>query len=174
MSDAFGFWMYGKLGQWADPVNFKAFCDRVAAIGVNILGSPYRDYDTQKIVDEIMKCAAGAKVFVFGASLGANNSPVIGKALNGHRTVDGIWGFQASTHGAVAPITSNVMFAHEAYNPRDPTGLGALAWTKAAGNTTTKLVITTNTDFHPGDYDIPVQNMFLDDMKRIMAAQALV
>jgi hypothetical protein len=54
--------------------------------------APYRDYETQKIVDAIMKCSPNAKIFVFGDSLDANNSPVIGLALNGHRTVDGIWG----------------------------------------------------------------------------------
>jgi hypothetical protein len=38
-----------------------------------------------------------AVVFVFGASLGANNSPVVVHALNHHRNVDGIFGFQASS-----------------------------------------------------------------------------
>jgi hypothetical protein len=175
MSDAFGFGMYGMFGAAADPANFANFCKRVAGIGVDIMGSPYRDYDTQKIVDAIMTCPADAKIFVFGASLGANNSPVIGMALNGHRTVAGIWGFQASLYGARAPITPNVLFAHEAYNPTyvETGGLGALEWTKAAGNATTKLVITTNNDLHPGDFDVPVQNLFLDDMTRIMAAQAV-
>jgi hypothetical protein len=171
MSNAFGFGMYGMFGQLADPANFKGFCDRVAALGVNIMDSPYRDYDTQKIVDQIMQCPADANILVFGASLGANNSPVIGMALNGHRKVDGIWGFQASLYGARVAITPNVQFAHEAYNPNviETGGLGALQWTIAPDNKTTKLVITTNSDFHPGDYDVAVQNMFLDDMKQIMA-----
>jgi hypothetical protein len=59
------------------------------SIDVDIQGSPYRDFDMQTIVNAIMRLSDDAVVFVFGASLGANNSPVIVHALNHHRNVDG-------------------------------------------------------------------------------------
>ena len=109
MAAAYGFGMYGMFGHAADPVNFERFCQRVKSIDVDIQGSPYRDFD---MPDD-------AVVFVFGASLGANNSPVIVHALNHHRNVDGIFGFQASSWSGAArmPIAPNCAFAHEALNP---------------------------------------------------------
>lgn len=164
---AFG--MYGMFGPAADPFNFANFCQRVKALGIDIQGSPYRDYDTATIAAAIKQLPASDEIFVFGASLGANNSPVVA-ALVAPRRVS-IWGFQASVWGAQYPVPKNVSFAHEAYNPNfaETLGLGFYEWTKGPGFDG-KMVLTANSDLHPGDYDIAVQNMFLDDMKRIMAS----
>ena len=85
MAAAYGFGMYGMFGHAADPVNFERFCQRVKGIGVDIQGSPYRDFDMQTIVNAIMRLPEDAVAFVFGASLGANDSPVVVHALNHHR-----------------------------------------------------------------------------------------
>lgn len=167
----YGFGMYGMFGQVADPGDAeRAFCQRVASLGVNIGNSPYRDYQCGDIAKAIASLPESDLVFVWGDSLGANNSPWVGAAVS--RRIDGIWGFQASVWGAQVPVTANVHFAHEAYNPNwiETFGLGAYAWTLAQGNRTTKLVLTTNNDLHPGDYDGTVQDMFLADMKSIIGS----
>lgn len=106
-------------------------------------------------------------IFLAGVSLGANNCPVIVKALNGHRQIGGIFGFQASIYGAKEAITPNCAFAHEAVsdNPLN-FGLGAHRWTVVDPKKTTLQIIQTM-DLHPGDWNLQVQDAFLADMKRI-------
>lgn len=126
----------------------------------------------QSIVNAIMRLPDDAVVFVFGASLGANNSPVIVHALNRHRNVDGIFGFQASSWPGAArvPIAPNCAFAHEALNPNPVAtiGLGCYRW-EVVDPAETKLVFTETNDLHPGDCNVQVQDAFLADVKRIMA-----
>lgn len=167
----YGFGMYGMFGKPFDPGDGEGvFCQRVKALGVNIGNSPYQDYQCTDIAKAIASLPANDIVFVWGDSLGANNSPWVGAAVS--RKINGIWGFQASIWGAHVPITPNVQFAHEAYNPNwiETFGLGAYAWELAAGNATTKLTLTTNSDSHPGDWDAAVQDLFLADMKKIIGA----
>ena len=172
---AYAWGMYGMLGQAADPQNFEHFCRRVAAEGIDVRHSPYRDYQTQAIVDDVMSVPADAIKFVFGASLGANNSPVIVKALNGHRIVHGIFGFQASGWPGAGrvPIESNCRFARLSTNPNvfETFGLSAYVWV-VVDNTKTELHVENTNDPHPGDGNVAMQDMFLTDMTRIITAAA--
>jgi hypothetical protein len=165
---AYGFGMYGMWGPVTDPGEAE-FCQKVAALGVDIGASPYRDYDVNTIVAAINVLPSGVCVLVWGSSLGANNSPVVGSYTN--RTIDGMWGFQASLYGAQVPITSNVKFAHEVYNPNllETGGLGAYQWQVAAGNRRTNLYTSVRYDLHPGETE-SAQAMFLAEMKRVIGA----
>jgi len=171
---AYGFGIFGMWGPVTDPGESQ-FSQRVRdEVGIDIQASPYRDYDVNTIVASICALPPEAKVLIWGSSLGANNAPVVASYVYSQqpsRVINGIWGFQASLYGAQVPITRNVLFAHEAYNPApiETFGLGAYRWTKADGNAITNVYYTTNNDLHPGDGDENVQNMFLAEMKRVVA-----
>jgi hypothetical protein len=164
-----GWGMYGMYGPVTDSGE-RVFTERVKDLGVNVHESPYRDYQVTQIISEILSVPADAIVFVWGSSLGANNAPVVGSYVL-HRTIDGMWGFQASLDGAKVGITQNVKFAHEVWNPTwwHTAGLGAYEWVKADGNSKTNLYTSKRDDFHPGE-TLEAQNMFLGEMKRIIVA----
>jgi hypothetical protein len=169
-----GFGMYGAWGPITDSGEV-AFTARVKDLGVNVHASPYRDYEVAQIVAEILNLPVDVIIFVWGSSLGANNGPVVA-AYCPHRIIDGLWGFQASLDGAQVPITPNVKFAHEVWNPTwwRTFGLGAYEWVKAPGNAKTNLYTSKRDDLHPGE-TLAAQEMFLGEMKRIIAAsQTLV
>lgn len=163
----YGFGMYGMMpfGIQTDPGE-NGFSQRVKTeLSVDIGGSPYRDYQCADIAAMIDKLPDDAIVLVWGTSLGANDCPVVGSYTK--RTVHGLWGFQASLFGAKVPITANVKFAHliYSYNPLN-FGLGAYLWTAAQG--VQEPTLTRKDLPHPGDYDVPSQNMFLAEMKRVI------
>jgi hypothetical protein len=168
--DWHGFGMYGMGGSATDPGEAQ-FSQRVATeLGVHIHGSPYRDTEAGKIAALIQGLPEKDGVFVWGTSLGCNNVPVVCTYV-GTRTLDGAFGFQASLYGAKGyPLNNNVKFAHliYSYNPIPLPGLGAYIWPlgtmPAASYHKTGHHIP-----HPGDYDVGDQNMFLREMKRIMA-----
>jgi len=172
---AYGFGMYGWLGQSADRGEDQ-FSRRVAAeLGVNVGASPYQEYDVNNIVTAILALPSDAPVIVWGTSLGANNAPVVAAnvyGLNPNRIIHGIWGFQASQFGAHLGIPPNVLFAHltSSDNPIPLPGLGSYRWVKAEGNTVTNLYLDTVNDPHPGDGNAAVQNKYLDEMRRVIAA----
>lgn len=168
----YGFGMYGMYGPATDPGE-REFTEKVKALGVDVGASPYRDYQVNDIVAAINTLAMTAILLVWGSSLGANNCPVVA-AYVPHRTIHGLWGFQASNYGAQVPIPPNVLFAHEVYNSiwAETFGLGAYRWTKAPGNTRTNLYLSDRHDFHPGETEAS-QAMFLGEMQRVIAtAQA--
>lgn len=180
-----GFYLYGLWGVVTDP-GARSMTQRMhdEIPGINVHDSPYRDYDVNEICSIIKELPADAIVLVGGTSLGSNNTPVVAAYtyLNQPaRIIHGIWGFQASIWGAQAGsspyypgITKNVLFAHLAYstNPLNA-GLGAYVWQKAPGNKVTNLYTFDTGELHPGDGDVNVQNMFIDEMKRVIAtAQA--
>ncbi len=164
-----GFSLYGMGGPMTDPGEY-GFTQRVAhELGVNIHGSPYRDTEAGNIAVLIQKLPPKDGVFVWGTSLGANNTPVVCSYVKG-RTIDGAFGFQASIYGAKGfALNANIKFAHliYSYNPIPLPGLGAYIWPlgdmPAASYHKTQHNIP-----HPGDYDVGDQNMFLAEMKRIM------
>jgi hypothetical protein len=165
---AHGFGMYGMWGPITDPGE-RGFTERVAALGVNIHGSPYRDYEVNTIVDEIkFYVPKDAIILIWGSSLGANNAPLVASYAK-TRTIHGIFGFQASLDGAQILVPSNVGFAHEFFNPYwlSTLGLGAYEWNRADGNHVTKIVTTPQTSFHPGE-TTEAQDVFLAEMKTIM------
>jgi len=178
-SQAYGFGLWGMWGPVTDPGEDQ-FSHRVGKeLGIPIGASPYRDYDVNMIVEEILKLPPEAPVILWGTSLGANNAPVVAAYVNlrnPDRIIHGIWGFQASVWGAKARpgtvypgITKNVRFAHLAYstNPLNA-GLGAYVWEKAPGNKTTNLYAFDTKELHPGDGDVNVQDMFLAEMGRVI------
>ena len=182
MANVHGFMIYGMWGPITDP-GARTMAERMGSEipGINMHGSPYRDYDVNTIVSIIMGLPTSDKVLVTGTSLGSNNTPVVGAYAylqNKQRIINGIWGFQASIWGAQAGvdpsypgITPNVQFAHLAYstNPLNA-GLGAYVWQKAPGNKTTNLYAFDTGEIHPGDGDVNVQDMFIAEMKRVAAA----
>jgi hypothetical protein len=168
-----GWGMYGMWGPVTDP-GMAAFTARVKDLGVNVHSSPYRDYDVAQIVAEILALPPEPLKFIFGASLGACNCSVVAAYVPQVR-IDGMWGFQPSLDGAQVKIGSNVKFAHCVYNPTwwQTAGLGAYRWEKAPGSTC-NLYVSERSDFHPGE-TLAAQEMFLGEMKRIIAAsQTLV
>ena len=162
--------MYGMGGHSTDPGE-EWFTHRVKAEipEINIHDSPYRDYDTGHIAVLIDQLPPEDGVFVQGTSLGANDAPIV-CSYTKHR-IDGCFGFQASMFGAHSSLTDNVLFAHLFYsfNPIPLPLLGAYQWKLQAGNTVTHLHLTPKHLPHPGDYDVPSQNTFLVEMKRIIA-----
>jgi hypothetical protein len=183
---AHGFFLYGMWGPVTDPgarTMTQRMVDELPDIDMH--GSPYRDYDVNAIVSIIMGLPENEPVLVTGTSLGSNNTPVVAAYAylqSKQRVINGIWGFQASIWGAQAcdpatgsgspdypGITPNVKFAHLAYslNPLNA-GLGAYIWKKAPGNTVTNYYAFDTMDIHPGDGNVNVQNMFIDEMKRVI------
>jgi hypothetical protein len=161
--------MYGMGGPMTDPGEF-GFTQRVALLGINIHGSPYRDYEAGQIAVLIDKLPAKDGVFVWGTSLGANNTPVVCSYVK--RIIDGAFGFQASIYGAKGyALNANVKFAHLIWSLSaiPLPGLGAYVW--PLGNMNAASYHKTRHDIpHPGDYDQHDQNTFLAEMKRIMEA----
>jgi hypothetical protein len=159
------------FGMWGPVTDFgeKEFTEKVQALGVDIGNSPYRDYEVGQIVTDFNAAPPDAIRLLWGSSLGANNCPVV--AVYAPKIIiNGMWGFQASEYGAQVPIPSNVLYAHEAYNPNwvATGGLGAYKWVKAAGNTVTNLYLTASYDGHPGTTEA-MQAKFLAEIGRVIA-----
>lgn len=181
MSKAYCFWMYGMWGPVTDPGSCQMSGRIKNELGLEVMESPYRDYEVNAIVEQILKLPLSVPVLVGGTSLGSNNTPIVAAyvyARNPKRIVHGIWGFQASIWGAKAGIepdykgiTSNVKFAHltTSDNPINA-GLGAYRWVKAPANSITNYINPTINDVHPGDGNVEVQNAYLAEMKRVVAA----
>jgi len=163
-----GFGMYGMFGPVTDPGE-EVFSKRVASLGVNIHNSPYRDYDAGNIAAIIEKLPETDGVFVWGTSLGANNTPVT-CSYTKHR-IDGAFGVQASTYGFHSELTSNVKFAWltYSYNPIPFPGLGSYVWQTGTIDPSVYHRTLRNLP-HPGDSDIPTQDGYLAAMKRIMGS----
>lgn len=162
-----GFGMFGMGGPATNPAE-AGFSHRVAELGVDIHGSPYRDYQAGDIAAIINKIPDTEGVFVWGTSLGANNTPLVCSYV--HRRIDGAFGFQASLYGYQGKIPVNVKFAHliSSRNPAPILGLGLYVWQCSS------LSVDFHHDWHdiphPGDYDEGDQNIFLGEMCHIMAA----
>lgn len=178
--------IYGMWGPVTDP-GARVMTQRMGTeLGpINMHSSPYRDYDVNNIVAEILGLPADAIVIICGTSLGGNNGPVVAAYVylqNKTRTIHGLWGFQASIWGAQAQpgtvypgITPNVKFAHLISSDFPLNGgLGAYRWASAPGNTVTngngQPLLTTHDYPHPGDGVAADQNMFLGEMKRVIAS----
>lgn len=162
--------MYGMYGPATDPGE-KTFTAMVKAIDpgrIDVGRSPYRDYEVQEIAADLLGASKNAIRLVIGSSLGANNGPVA--AVYAHAVaIHGIFGFQASSYGAREPIPSNVLFAHEFYNPLWPMtlGLGTYKWELAKNNSRTSLVLTSEYAFHPGETP-KAMAAFINEIKRII------
>ncbi len=159
---------YGMYGPLTDPGE-REFSAKVAGLGVDIGQSPYRDYQVNEIVTDFNTAPPDAILLLWGSSLFANNCPVVA-AYTPHRIIHGMWGFQASEYGAKVPIQSNVLFAHEVYNPAWPgtLGLGHYQWVRAVNNHVTNLYLSARYDMHPGETERS-QEMFLAEIQRVIA-----
>ncbi len=165
-----GFSMYGMGGPMTDPGEY-GFSQRVNhELGVNIHGSPYRDYEAGEIAAMIDKLPPEDGVFVWGTSLGANDTPVVCSYVK--RDIQGAFGFQASIYGAKGyRLNSTVKFAHLIYshNPIPFPGLGAYLWPLGTMDPANYHKTKHNIP-HPGDYDHNDQTIFIEEMRHIMAA----
>lgn len=169
--------MSGMWGPITDPGAYSFVEEiRAAVRGVNLGGSPYRDFEVKEVARDLIRAPADAIRMVVGTSLGACNCPVAATYVfqeNPKILVHGMFGFQASANGADWPITPNVLFAHEFYAPGwwgtiITGGLGTLAWHKAAGNKRTNLILSTQWVPHPGE-TVKARTAFLAEIKRIAA-----
>lgn len=164
--------MSGMWGPVTDPGAYAFTNEIKAAIpGIDLGRSPYRDFELQEIVNDLVHSPKNAVRFVLGSSLGACNCCVAATYAKGV-TIHGIFGFQASKNGADWPVPSNVLFAHEFYAPGwlgtiITGGLGTLAWHKLASNKTTTLILSPEYSFHPGETP-KARAAFLAEMKRII------
>jgi hypothetical protein len=162
--------MYGMYGPATDPGErkFTALVKAIDPDHIDIGQSPYRDYQVQEIAADLLKAPKDAIRLVIGSSLGANNCAVVA-AYAPAVVIHGIFGFQASSYGSKQPIPSNVLFAHEFYNPLwiMTWGLGTQKWTLAPGNIRTSLVLTPEYALHPGE-TTKAMNTFLAEIKRII------
>jgi hypothetical protein len=162
------FIMFGMGGADFDPAGGEVvLCNKIKALGVDIGASPYQCSNTQAIANGLIAAhAKGAKLIIGGDSLGANNTPLVAASVRDQLGIDYIFGFQPSIYGVHYQITPNVIAARCIYNPNglDTFWLGTYEWELAPGNTRTKLNITTNSDFHPGDDDVAMQNLVIADI----------
>ncbi len=166
--------MWGKI---TDP-GAREFTNKVKLLDperIDIGNSPYPDWQVPHIAADFSAAASDAILLGGGTSLGCNNIAMVGLYAR-HRIIHGIWGFQASDYGARAilgttyeGITSNVLFAHEVYNPvwLQTAGLGAYEWVKAPGNHVTGLRTDKRYDFHPGETE-EIQAMYLAEIQRVI------
>ena len=160
-----GFGMFGLGAEFTDPAAIE-FAHRVRdERGVDIVGSPYRYYQTDEIVARINCAPADATILLWGTSLGANNVTVVASQTS--RLIVGAFGFQASQWGAKTAIPSNVQFLHFVFNPF--VTLGSYKPQLAEGNGTTAPLWTERWVNHPGDQDKLTQDMFLDQMARLLS-----
>lgn len=174
--------MSGMWGPVTDPGAYS-FTEEIrkAVPGVELGRSPYRDFEVQEVANDLIRAPKDAVRLLVGTSLGACNCPVAATYAfqsNPKVLIHGMFGFQASAHGADWPIPSNVLFAHEFYAPSGwwngymgtiiTGGLGTLAWHKAAGNKRTTLILTSQYVPHPGETQ-KARAAFLAEIKRIVA-----
>lgn len=172
MTEAHLFGMYGMWGPITDPGE-RSFLDRAKSevAGLTVHG-PYRDFDVNKIVDEMKALPDTAVRLVEGVSLGSNNVPVVARYLlevGDERPVHGALGFQASNYGFHSSLPKNVLFAHLIYseNPLN-FGLGSYIWATDA-DFKGGYVRSRVDDLHPGDGNAHSQDMFLNEIRRIIA-----
>lgn len=159
---------FGMGGAFLDPTyGERWFVERLRAQGVHC-ADPYQWNDTQKIVDDLLSTPAHWVLAVFGDSLGACEAPHMAQYVAGRRMIDCIGGFQPSFWGEHIYVPSNVREAICEYDPSFifTIGLGGYRWKAAPGNTVTKMEYIPKIAFHPDDNDIPVQNVFLDMVRR--------
>jgi NAD(P)-dependent dehydrogenase (short-subunit alcohol dehydrogenase family) len=116
-------------------------CQKIAALGIDIAGSPYQETDQDKIVDVIVAAHNKVhKIIIGGDSLGANNTPAVAAAARQIMGVDYIFGFQPSLYGVHNQITPNVIQARCIYNPDWlETGGGTFVVTASAAGLLTML-----------------------------------
>ena len=155
----FAFVSFGMGGANLDPTYGERYLvERLKAIGVDTLGSPYNWNNVQAIYDAVLKIPVGNIICGGGDSLGANEAPAIAAYLNGKRIIDYLFGFQRSTWGGEqCGVPANVIAADSIYNPGAigflrTLGMGSDPWTLAAGNTKTKLRNIAINAPHPDDF----------------------
>jgi hypothetical protein len=163
--------LFGMYGMWGPITDFgeSHFLDRCRAeISDLQVHGPYRDYDVATIVSEMRALPTDAVLFVQGTSLGSNNSPVVANYLD-TRTIHGVFGFQASQWGAHSLLPKNVLFAHLIYseNPIN-CGLGSYVW-QTDKDFKGGYVRSRIDDVHPGDGNQNSQEMFIHEIRRIIA-----
>lgn len=123
MTDTYAFVSYGMGGDAIDKAASNGggedyLVTRLKKIGVKTSNSPYNWYQTQAIVDDILRLVPPtAKIALGGDSLGDNELGDIVQALKGHRLVDLIFGFQGSEWGKHTSISDNVHRAIIIFNP---------------------------------------------------------
>ena len=142
---------------------------KLAIPGINIHGSPYRDYQAGNIAALIDQLPPEDGVFVWGTSLGANDTFVTCSYTK--HIIDGAFMFQASIYGAKSAATENVKFAHLIYSESWIPLPGLGAYIPAVGTMNPESYHQTEHDIpHPGDYDLNDQNTFIKEMQNIVKA----
>lgn len=166
MKKVHAFISFGMGGANLDPTYGERYLvERLKAIGVDTMNSPYQWSDVQKIYNDIRKVPLTDALVGGGDSLGANEAPAIAAYL-GRRKIDYLFGFQRSTWGGEqCGVPSNVVAADSIFNPGiigflRTLGMGSDPWTLAEGNTTTKLQNIPLKMPHPADYGVAQDIIF--------------
>jgi len=160
------FGMWGNMG--SDPY-MPVFTQQIKKLGVDTHGSPYNDMVATGLIHTINEIPSDEGVFLAGTSLGANNIAII--AYSVRRTIEGMFGFQASSYGAKNyPVQNNVKWAHliSSWNPIPMPFLGTYRWPVGTIVESRYLREWHNIP-HPGDYDEGDRAKFLKEMKRCMS-----
>lgn len=158
--------VYGLGGSWLDPKGGEQYLVRnLKATNIECGNSPFQYFDTNGIID-LLRQPADFRAII-GDSLGACNAPFF--AAQYGKKIDYIAGFQPSIYGQHYPVAPNVTVAHCIYDPYflDTGGLGAAKWELAAGNRTTKLLVTEHRGAHPDDYGYS-QNLVFSEIKHLI------
>lgn len=108
-------------------------------------------------------------IITWGSSLGGNNQAELAERCK-PKIIHGCWGFQASDAPGADQrgFPDNVLFAHEVINPNIM--LGSHRWWKPKGQKHPNIYITIAYDAHPGDQDLHIQNVFIEEMRRVIKA----
>ena len=165
--------LFGGLGMMpfgivTDP-GLPNFMQRAkASIPGLVLHGPYRDYNTGEVAKLADALPAADKVFYVGTSLSANDAFII--AGYAKRKFNGVFMFQASVYGPKSTAPANVEFAHLIYSYMPiPVPLIGSYIPNAGPLVVGKNYIQTNINLpHPGDYDLPSQELFIADIKRMV------
>lgn len=163
------FTFFGMWGANGTDEYMRVFTQQIKALGVDTHGSPYNDMEATQIIPIVHKIPEDEGVLLAGTSLGACNIPIIAYACG--RTIEGMFGFQASIYGTRGyPIQNNVKWAHliYSYNPIPFPGLGAYKWPRGT-IPASRYLCTPHHIPHPGDYDEGDRAMFIKEIKRCMS-----
>lgn len=160
---------YGWGGHGTDPGEggFVANLKRQVP-EIHIHDSPYLYWQFAALGPTLDALPEEDGVIIEGTSLSSNDVPYL--ALTTKRVIDGAFGFQASIYGYHGALPRNILFAHliYSYNPIPLPGLGGYRWDVGAMNPAS--YHQTKHDIpHPGDYDLHDQNMFIQEIQRIIA-----
>lgn len=168
---------YGQGGGAVDRMlnggvdGVQVMAERLRAAGAEV--RVFQWYEGKEVVKAIADLPASTAAVIAGVSLGANEAPRNAANLSG-RTIELLFGIQASEQGGRNAVESNVARAVSIYVPGLygwligwVVGLGHYRWELAPGNRKTSLEYRTTYAPHPGDNLAWVHDLLVAEVGRI-------